>query len=271
MFDETAAALGYRSDRVLHEAGVVFERHDGYTVTRMPDNPTYFWGNRLVFDRAPQMDDARRWPQLFAQHIGVPQPASRHWAFGWREAQPGAVQPFLDQGCTLLESVVMTARRLDPYTPKVSVVLRPLADADWAALHALHMLDRPVEHPPEAYAEFKHREIAQWSRLCAVGRGRGYGAFHGDALCAALGIFVDIDASDGLRLARYQQVLTHPQWRRRGLCRALLQAAARYATDTKGAELLVIVADALDTPREIYAAAGFTDRGVMYGLQRCGY
>ncbi len=271
MFDDTAAALGYRSDRVLHEAGVVFERNDDYTVTRMPDNPTYFWGNCLVFDRAPQADDATRWPQLFAQHIGTPQPASRHWAFGWREAQRGEVQPFLDQGCVLLESVVMTARRLEPYAPKVPVELRPLADADGAALHALYMLDRPVEHPLEAYAEYKHRQIAQWSRLSAAGRGRFFGAFRGEELCAALGIFVDIDGGDGLRLARYQQVLTHPQWRRHGLCRALLDAAARYATDVMGAELLVIVADALDTPREIYAAAGFTDRGVMYGLHRCGY
>lgn len=77
--------------------------------------------------------------------------------------------------------------------------------------------------------------------------------------------------ADGERLARYQMVITHPDWRRRGLCRALLHTAGSAALAAGRADRLVIVADAHDVARGIYAAAGFTVMESWHGVQRAGY
>ena len=81
-----------------------------------------------------------------------------------------------------------------------------------------------------------------------------WGAFVDDVLASSLGVFV---ASTGL--ARYQDVQTHPAYRRRGLCSALLHAAGRHALAELGARRLVIVADPDDEAVRIYRRAGFRD------------
>jgi len=74
-----------------------------------------------------------------------------------------------------------------------------------------------------------------------------------------------------VRLARYQHVVTHPDWRRQRLCRALVKLAADYALSDLAADGLVMIADAHDVARLAYAGAGFVDIGVWRGLQRLGY
>lgn len=266
-----AGELGFRTDLIVLSRGSEVERHEGFTVVRAPDNPTFFWGNCLVFDRAPRAADGARWPELFARHIAARQAASRHWAFAWLEDAPGDVAPLLGQGCTLLESLVMTAERVRPCAPRVPAALRALDAADWTALFELQMLTREPEHPPDAYAEFKRRQIASWRALAEAGRGRWFGAFIDGALTAALGIYAEAERVGGVRLARYQHVVTHPDWRRRRLASALVELAGDYALRELAADRLVMIADAHDVARIAYAGAGFTAAGLWRGLQRLAY
>lgn len=266
-----AADLGFRTELIVLHFGGEIERRDAFTVVRTPANPTIFWGNCLVFDDAPRAGDGDRWPQLFAQHITELQPASRHWAFGWLADELGEIAPLLARDCTLIESLVMMADKVKACAPRVPAVLRALCDADWPALHELQVLARGPEHPYEAYAEFKRRQIAHWRAMVNAGLGQWFGAFAADALVAALGIFAESERVDGVRLARYQHVVTHPGWRRQWLCRALVQLAGDYALSDLDADRLVMIADAHDVARIAYAGAGFIDVGVWRGLQRLGY
>ena len=266
-----APELGFRTDLIVLRLGSEIERHDGYTVVRTPDNPTFFWGNCLVFDRAPRSGDEVWWPRLFARRIAARQPASRHWAFSWLEDGPGAVAPFVAQGCTRPESLVMAATSVRPCAPRVPATLRALEAADWPALQELQVLAREPEHPRDAYEEFKRRQIANWRALAEAGRGRWFGAFIDRALAAALGVYAETERIGGVRLARYQHVVTHPDWRRRRLASALVKLAGDYALRELDAGKLVLIADAHDVARIAYAGAGFSTVGVWRGLQRLGY
>ena len=62
------------------------------------------------------------------------------------------------------------------------------------------------------------------------------------------------------RVARYQDVGTHPAARRRGLAGTLVCHAGQYAFDHLGASTLVIVADPQEGAIRVYRAAGFGDR-----------
>lgn len=96
--------------------------------------------------------------------------------------------------------------------------------------------------------------------------GGWFGAFLGERLVASLGIFV----VEGLGC--FQSVKTHPLFRRRGLGLAgtLVYRAGLLALDELGTERLVIVAKMNAPAQNLYAALGFEDCEVQYGLKRSG-
>ena len=72
--------------------------------------------------------------------------------------------------------------------------------------------------------------------------------------------FCAVGGPDGSGIARYQNVETQPEFRRRGLATQLVYEAGVQALDQLGARTLVIVADPDDEAIRIYRAAGFQDR-----------
>jgi GNAT superfamily N-acetyltransferase len=277
------ASLGFRSELIFHRAGGhVRDCRDehGCLVITTPDNPSFFWGNYLLFDRAPRADDEWRWPALFERLIRRAQPQSKHAAFGWLEDEPGDVRGFIADGYTRDDATVMAASALRAVAaPSIEVVIRPFDprdDNDWDALLRLKVATRDLVHAQAPYAQFAARQIAQWRALAAAGMGCWFGAWARDLtsgealLAAALGIYVESAAQQGERIARYQSVATDAAFRRKGLCRALVAHAAHWARG-QGAGRLVIVAAAGQMPERLYAALGFHAAGLQRGVQKIGY
>jgi ribosomal protein S18 acetylase RimI-like enzyme len=267
-----AAELGFRSELSFHRAqGEVLDLRasHGCRVIRTPRNPTFFWGNYLLFDHAPRAGDAARWNALFDTLIARPQPESTHRAFGWIEDAPGEVDAFLADGCERNDAVVMQATAVAPSQPAFAVDVRALdAPAAWNALVDLLTVTRAPAHDAASYRPFAERRVHAWRALIEAGQGAWFGAFDGATLAAALGIFVEVAPQGGERLARYQSVATAPAFRRRGLCRALLAHAAAHARERLGADRLIIVAMAGELPERLYASAGFAAAGLQRGLER---
>ena len=64
-------SLGYRTDLVYPRFdGEVIDRGD-YVVIRTPSNPTFPWGNFLLFAQPPVAGDLDQWRRLFAEEIGT--------------------------------------------------------------------------------------------------------------------------------------------------------------------------------------------------------
>jgi hypothetical protein len=281
----SAAALGFRSELIFHRAdGEVSDcrAEHGCRVIRTPSNPTYYWGNYLLFERAPRADDARRWPTLFARLIADKQPRSTHCAFGWMEDAEGDVAGFLADGYTKNNAVVMQSTDVPVVpAPTIDAQLRPFAlsgratDSEWSALVELSVATRDPVYGEEGYRPFAQQRMARWCALARAGHGNWFGAFVDQAgsaprLVAALGVYAEVGREDGVRLARYQSVMTEGTYRRRGLCRALIALAARHAKDGLGADRLIIVAAAGEMPEQLYASVGFVAAGLQRGVQRMG-
>ena len=86
------------------------------------------------------------------------------------------------------------------------------------------------------------------------GQGQWFGAFLGDRLVSSMGL---IRAGEGL--ARFQEVLTHPDARGRGLAGTLVHHVSRFGFDELGVETLVMVADPDYLAIRIYRSVGFED------------
>ena len=86
-------------------------------------------------------------------------------------------------------------------------------------------------------------------------------AFVDDRMRAGLGVF-----SVGSGVARYQNVETQPEFRRRGLATTLLRTAGPYALNELRARTLVIVADPAGVAICLYRSVGFLDAEVQVQL-----
>ena len=256
-------SLGYRTDLMFHRfEGDVTDR-GRYLVIRTPSNPTYRWGNFLLFDAPPGPGDFEQWTALFEQEVGKP-PEVTHKVFGWDAVGDvqGEVAPFLEAGYTLETSVVMatsTLKRPQKYDRDVDI--RALTEADYAAVVDLHVLSGFEGESEADYRRFWEATMQGFGRMVRAGRGAWFGAFLGDELVADMGVFTDGE------LARYQAVVTHPEYRRRGICGTLLYEVGRYALGQRGAQTLVIVADNAYFAKNIYASVGFAPRERQLGLE----
>jgi ribosomal protein S18 acetylase RimI-like enzyme len=229
-----------------------------YVVVRTPTNPTFRWGNFLVFPTAPSTEDLTRWPQIFADEMSGTAGVN-HVAVTWDalDGDLGASDAFVAAGYDRWTLATMSLRKLAPeQRPPTPCEIRDLqTDADWTEWIELAEAQNAVQ--PLHYREgpghrgFVEKTCAGHRAMIAAGWGRWFGAFVDGRLASSMGLFV----RDGL--GRFQAVDTHPDFRRRGLATTLLRHVVSEGLVYMGARTLVIVADVDEAAIGIYAAAGF--------------
>ncbi len=258
-------SLGYRTDLIFPAFdGEIIDR-GAYLVVRTPSNPTFYWGNFLLFEEPPAEGDYPRWMDLFAREIGIP-PATKHMTFGWdtvRDEQ-GVDAPFLANGFRRTRSTVLTARALRPPAhPAGDLVVRPLeSDGDWAQSVENQVVTREPEFSEAGHRIFRVRAMDRYRRMAARGLGDWFGAFLGGKLVADLGIF------HAGAVGRYQSVQTHPDFRRRGCAGTLVYEASRHAMGHYGLDTLVIVAETDSAAGRLYRSLGFAATEYQTGLEK---
>jgi ribosomal protein S18 acetylase RimI-like enzyme len=250
-------SLGFRTDlMVLAAGGSEITEHDDYLVVRTPANPTYWWGNYVLF--AHPEGDVQERLELFATEL----PDAQHVAWGLDsvDGDAGDEAALTAAGFEVERNTVLTTTALTPPRRPVEADLRVLGPDDWAQLLQLRLETYADE---EHYTrDFQEGKVAEARALSENGSATWYGAFDGGLLRSALGL-----VADGKGLGRYQSVETHPDARRRGLAGALVHHAGRQALDA-GAHTLVIVADPEYHAIGLYRALGFTDGEVQAQLTK---
>ena len=261
-------SLGYRTDLIFARFnGTVTDRGD-YLVIRNPDNPTFHWGNFLLFAQPPAEGDLGDWRALFATEIGA-YPHVRHLTFGIDtvDGMAGHSAPFLEAGFYCDKSIILTAQAVHrpPKCNDQVVVRRLTSEAEWDAALALNILCFRGEHSEPGYSIFARRQQDQHRAMVDAGLGHWFGAFDGSHLTAALGLFQDADTQHGA-IGRFQSVVTDPAFRRRGICGRLVYAAAAYGLTEMGIKTLVMAADEEYHAANIYESVGFRPTEYQVGL-----
>jgi ribosomal protein S18 acetylase RimI-like enzyme len=266
---ESELGLGWRSHLLASRFGARVDERDDCVVLRTPDNPTYYWGNCLILPAAPRDDELAYWLDRFEQEIGQHQSESRHVAIGvnadtlthdlpsWRAA---GIDEFDETAVLALEP----ARLIDAPPSRASgIELRRLRWPEELELAVeAQVAARDESFEAEGYRVFRRRSMQRVAAMHAAGIAHWYGAFTGEALAADCGL-----VHDGA-MGRFQYVQTHPDWRRRGLCRALIALVCRDAFERLGLRRLVMCADPHDVAIGIYRSSGFAQVERHWCLQR---
>jgi ribosomal protein S18 acetylase RimI-like enzyme len=250
----------------------LIERRDGFLLVRSPGNPTFYWGNFLLFDREPGAGDGPRWEALFDEAFGD-DPRVMHRTFVWDRADgvPGAArEEFGERGYDVVETVGLVADRLEPH-PRESreVVVRaldPAVGADeelWSAVVEVQVAGREPGHAEETHRVFSRARLEDRRSLFRLGRrGAWYVALDPETGAVAGSCGVVVTGGRG----RFQVVDTAADYRRRGVCSRLVVEAARRACEDHGAEQFVIVAEAGYHALGLYESLGFERRERLFGV-----
>jgi len=271
-----ALSLGWQTD-------LIFARFDGevldrgsHVLVRTPGNPTFWWGNFLLFGHAPAAGDLDRWMASFDAEIASQQPASGHRAFGVDVQERLALPPdFAAAGFELSEATVLTLTR-DQLPPARKALPDGLAfqvldlARDSEAVVDKQVVVAPPRHDPAAHRVFTRRQMARYAAMQRAGLGHWFGLVaqvDGEpVLAASCGLFRDPARADGL--GRFQFVSTHPAWRRRGACTALVDAVCRQGFEAMGLRTLVMVADPTDVAIGVYESVGFRRGASTWQFER---
>ncbi len=256
-------SLGWSTDvRLRRLEGAQVEEREGHLVIRTNANPTYRWGNFLLFPAPPAAGDAERWLAQF-QHAF---PSADYVAIGIDSPSGdlGVTDDLTAAGLSVDVDTVLTAEALlAPSRESPGAELRRVeSDEDWRKATRLRILTAEARETP-AYQEFVEREMQAIRRVCERDQGAWFAAFKGAEACSSLGVFAP---SPGL--ARFQSVDTHPAHRRQGLASGLLYRASEWARRELRAKTLVIAADPNYFAIDIYRSLGFSAQDHKVHLSR---
>ena len=241
--------LGWRTDlSILKMSGAQVISFEDYILVQSPENPGYHWGNCILVTSGELAADPPRCLRTFGMYlpganhvaIGLPAAPSRH---AWR---PFGVQVEATESLIRGESLSSQA------VPSGYDVRQLLSDEDWE----LALRSDVAEHSDTpGYEDFARRRIAAHRRLTQQGVAAFFGVFAGTELVADLGIVVC-----GSGVARYRNVSTASDHRRRGLATHLLAVASRWAAD-RGVNTWLIVAEPDSAAARLYRSLGFRPTG----------
>lgn len=263
-------SLGWRSHLLACGfGGQIIERGD-CIVVRSPSNPTYYWGNCLILPAAPRNGDLAHWLRRFEEEIASRQPQSQHLAFGidaavlsdelpsWRDA---GIDEFDETAVLTLSAVNSAPQPLVRNTP--GLVLRTLdlpREVELAVDAQVRSRDESFEEA--GYRVYRRSAMQRMAAMQHEGTAAWFGAMVGNVLAADCGLI-----HDGVT-GRFQHVETQTDWRRRGLCRALVHHVCSHAFHELRLQQLVMCADPHDVAIGIYRSVGFTQVESHWGLQR---
>lgn len=255
-------SLEFATDLMVQDGQTEIQWFDDRFVQRTPNEPNYWFGNRVVFFEPPKSAD-----DLIAQfHADIPE--AKHICIGW-DIPNMSIKPVKDvfesTGLRLEEGDVLALRTgLKRTEVPEGINIRPLVSAsDWRQSEAIGRADLLKNDAPEAGLDtyLKNRTVARKEQI-AKGLGQWFGAFDGDTLAGDMGIFNDD------HLIRYQSVQTHEAYRRRGICSALLCASLDWARQRAPNAQPVIVAQADSDAGRLYRRAGFELAETSVGAYR---
>lgn len=269
-------SLGWRTDLIFARFEGVIEERGDCIVVRTPANPLYYWGNFLLLPVPPRDDGLAHWLQRFDEEVGCHTRESGHVALGFDASRPH--EPLISwqrAGFEIFESVALKLEpgQLRPGARDLPMGFHfaPLDLQDPAQLEAALNLQCTANEADAmgyermGYREHRFRQLQRYAAMEAAGLGHWLGVWRGHELVADCGLFRD--GRDG-QLSRFQHVTTHPAWRRRGLCTAMVKAACRFGFEQQGLQMLVMCADPAEVAISIYESLGFVRECRYFGMQR---
>ena len=236
----------------------------GFTVSRTPERIDFNYGHALLLEASPAERGVEYW---LGRWLLEQQSTECDRAFLlWEEPHVPANEPsWIDElgpGAQLYVNhfLGLDGRRpLPSALPPEGIELRGFAgDTDWR--QAVTLTAQINDDGGFFAMERAYWLYAGYRDLVEGGEGEWFGAFRDGQLVGALGLI------RGENEARFQDVLTHAEFRRRGICSALLRRAVESYRRTNLEGTVYILAKAGADSERLYTRFGFEPLTTFFEL-----
>lgn len=257
------SSLGRITDLIFNNFWGKVTYRKNYILIQTPTNPRYYWGNYIIFKTPPQKGDLKKWKDIFDQEFSS-YSTINHYAFTWNSQNNDSfhTQEFLDEKFDLERIVVLKGNK--PKKPQFfndDLSIRKLiSKKDWELALKNQILSMDKKFQNEDYIIFKSRQMKDYYNMYKAKKGFWYGAFLGEELVGDLGVFYQD------KIGRYQNVGTHPNHRRKGICGTLVYETFNLALKEFELDFLVMEADLDYHAARIYESVGFKKNEINYSL-----
>ena len=265
-------SLGWQTEVILHQLDARISQHDDCVAVCTDSNPSFYWGNCLILPAAPADAALSFWLARFHSLVAAGRPEVRHVALGIDTARQGSALPHWQAaGFEIDETSVLSLRPGGLLPPPKPVQALPWqlrlieGSRELEALLDLQCQDC-VPYAPAGYRRFSQLQQHRHARLAQQGLGAWFGLWCGDTLAAQCGLIRN-QARPGA-LGRFQNVSTHPDWRRRGLCTALVHGVSQWGFAQWQLAQAVLCANPHDVAIHIYRSLGYQPVDEFWQLQR---
>lgn len=241
--------LSHKTDLLVSEfAGNITDKGD-YLVIKTPLRPNFFWGNYIIFPEEPGDGDYQKWTDIYKYEFDN---NPGFMALTWDTSNEGLTEEFIKNGFKLSKCEVLRAEEfVKPQKYNNNVEIRELiSENDWDQFVEVHT-DDSWQFSPDTLSGFLEQLRDSAKKIVESGKGKRFGAFLDGKLIGEAGIYYDGN------IGRYNEVATHPDHRRQGVCGTLIYNTARIATESMGLKTLVMVAADSYRAAKIYKTVGF--------------
>ena len=240
---------------------VISDHHDCFSI-QTKSQPNYFWGNFLVFRRPPEEGDLEKWTRRYQQIFNNENPSFYTFTWDVCEVNETLVQPFIDDGFDFgIDTTLLASNPIKPKGFNELIEVKPIeSEQDWGSIPQVHY----NPHSKSSYEKqigFMNKRLESFRMLSNKGVGHRFGAFLNGKLVGDLGIY----HQDGI--GRFNEVATHHEFYRQGICQTLVYLSSQYAINHYGVSKLVIVADDFYHAINAYKKVGFSAFEKNYSLQ----
>lgn len=248
-------SLIHRTDLIFSKYGGVVTEKENYIVVSTPSNPGFHWGNYIIFTTAPNSGESEDYIKIFKREQKHYKNEFKHIAITWdqSEASKEVIKEFelknyqYELGvCLHADTLVKPPKLIEDLDFKTIE-----SEDEWEQVIQLQIKCSNPLYAGPSLEPFKRSQFKQYQEMQNKGIGEWFGVIENGQIVADLGLF-----TDGT-LGRYQNVGTHPDFRRRGLCQSLVYHAGKYMQDKHNLQKLVIAADTNYFAYQIYESVGF--------------
>lgn len=252
-FKSFGAQTNFLMDSFLAET----TEKDKYFVIKTPKRPNYFWGNYILMKDPPHNGCFNDWVKIFEDEIG--NKSSLGYCaitFDLGGDEIFDTSEFSDNGFKVGTDKILVADKIvEPkklnsqfnvkeydLSKNIDSFVEVHFDSDWAY------------GSEQAQTKFLKEQATEFQSLIERNIAKRFGAFLENKLVADLGIYWNND------FIRFNNISTHPAYRRKGVCSTLVYNVSKNLLDNDPDKKLVMQADEDYHAASIYESIGFSSK-----------